>query len=50
MNINLDQTIAIVGIVALGGAALYLIGAESKEIILTAIGGLVGYIGGKLNS
>jgi len=46
----MTQNIAILGIILLGGVAMFLLGAESKEIVLTAIGGLVGYIGGKLEN
>ena len=44
---KLDRTIAITGIVFLGAWSLYIGTTESTQIAMAAIGGLVGYVGGR---
>jgi len=44
---KMDRTIAVVGIVLLGCWALSIKTPESVQITMAAIGGLVGYVGGR---
>jgi hypothetical protein len=44
---KLDRTLAILGVIGLGAWALYVGTTESIQIAMAAIGGLVGYIGGR---
>jgi len=44
---KLDRNIAIAGVIGLGAWALQLGTPESIQIAMVAIGGLVGYIGGR---
>lgn len=44
---KLDRTLAILGIIGLGVWALKIGTAESIQIAMAAIGGLVGYVGGR---
>lgn len=44
---KMDRTIAVVGIVLLGCWALYMAKPDSFQISMAAVGGLVGYIGGR---
>ena len=44
---KLDRTLAILGIIVLGGIALFVGSTESLQISTAAIGGLVGYVGGR---
>lgn len=45
---KLDRTIAILGVVAIALLALYMAkGSDSINIATAAIGGLVGYVGGR---
>lgn len=44
---KLDRTLAVLGIICLGGWALYIGSTESSQIGMAAISGLVGYIGGR---
>jgi len=47
---KLDRTIAILGIVGLGVWALKIGTGESIQIAMAAIGGLVGYVGGRTSA
>lgn len=42
-----DRTIAIFGIIALGVIALFDKTPDSKQIAIAAVGGLIGYLGGR---
>jgi len=44
---KLDRTLAILGIIGLGVWALKIGTPESIQIAMAAIGGLVGYVGGR---
>jgi hypothetical protein len=44
---KLDRTLAIMGIIALGGMALYIRTAEAMQVTSLAMGALAGYIGGR---
>ena len=45
---KVDRTLAIVGVIAIAMLALYLAkGPDSMNIATAAIGGLVGYVGGR---
>ena len=45
---KVDRTLAILGVVAIAMLALYMAkGPESMNIATAAIGGLVGYVGGR---
>jgi len=50
MLYKLDRTIAILGIIALGVWGLKIGTNESIQIAMGAIGGLVGYVGGRTGS
>ena len=45
---KLDRTLAIIGLVALGAFAIYKGSNEALQITIAAVGGLVGYIGGRV--
>jgi len=42
-----DQNLAILGIVAICIVAMFMLGVDSKDIIVGGVGGLVGFIGGQ---
>ena len=44
---KVDRTIAILGVIILGTWALRIGTPESSQIAIAAIGGLIGYIGGR---
>jgi len=44
---KIDRSIAVLGIIVLGAWALNIATAESVQITMAAIGGLVGYVGGR---
>jgi hypothetical protein len=47
---KLDRTVAIIGIIVLGGWSLAIGTPESVQIGIAAVGGLIGYIGGRTSS
>jgi len=47
---KVDRTIAILGLVMLGAWAMYTGTAETVQIGMAVVGGLVGYIGGRAGS
>lgn len=46
VSFKLDRTLAIIGIILIGGMALYFDATES-QLGMAAVSGLVGYIGGR---
>ena len=44
---KLDRSLAVVGLVILGGFSPYRNTPESVQIVMAVVGGLVGYIGGR---
>lgn len=44
---KIDRTLAILGVIALGTLALRVGTPDTTQITMAAIGGLVGYIGGR---
>ena len=44
---KVDRTLAILGVIVLGAWALYIGTTDSIQIAMAAIGGLVGYVGGR---
>ena len=47
MLYKLDRTLAIVGLIVLGGFALWRGGTESLQIAIAVVGALAGYVGGR---
>ena len=47
MLFKVDRTLAIIGVITLGGMALRLNTTEAVQLAMAAVGGLVGYIGGR---
>ena len=45
MKFDVNEAIAIVGLVAVAIGAMYYFGVESKDIVLSIGAGLVGYVG-----
>ena len=47
ITFKLDRTLAIIGIILIGGMAIKINSTEAIQLAMAAVGGLVGYIGGR---
>lgn len=46
---KLDRTLAVLGLIALGAFAIFKGSNEALQVTIAAVGGLVGYIGGRVS-
>jgi hypothetical protein len=42
-----DQVLAILGIIAISITSMFWIATDAKDVVVAAVSGLIGYIGGK---
>lgn len=47
ITFKMDRTLAIIGIIFIGGMAIRINSNEAIQLAMAAVGGLVGYIGGR---
>jgi hypothetical protein len=47
VTFKMDRTLAIIGIILIGGIAIGVNSTEAIQLAMAAVGGLVGYIGGR---